>query len=94
MSLLSRLFKTQPDRREVLRPLWHRVVELTRGVRHRGRRCRGVRRADQAFGAGFFGCFGFFGSLRWRSRLPMAPSFEKCAVYAFPARSRGGARTR
>jgi cytochrome b pre-mRNA-processing protein 3 len=30
MSLLSRLFKTQPDRREVLRPLWHRVVELSR----------------------------------------------------------------
>jgi cytochrome b pre-mRNA-processing protein 3 len=30
MSLLSRLFKTQPDRREALRPLWYRVVELSR----------------------------------------------------------------
>ena len=30
MSLLSRLFKTEPDRRETLRPLWHRVVELSR----------------------------------------------------------------
>jgi cytochrome b pre-mRNA-processing protein 3 len=30
MSLFSRLFKTQPDRRETLRPLWHRIVELSR----------------------------------------------------------------
>ena len=30
MSFLSRLFKSQPDRRETLRPLWHRVVELSR----------------------------------------------------------------
>ena len=30
MSLLARLFSSQPDPREVLRPLWHRVVELSR----------------------------------------------------------------
>lgn len=30
MSLLARLFKPQPDPREALRPLWHRVVELSR----------------------------------------------------------------
>lgn len=30
MSLLQRLFKTTPDPREALRPLWHRVVELSR----------------------------------------------------------------
>jgi cytochrome b pre-mRNA-processing protein 3 len=30
MSLLARLFRSQPDPREALRPLWHRVVELSR----------------------------------------------------------------
>lgn len=30
MSLLARLFKPQPDPREALRPMWHRVVELSR----------------------------------------------------------------
>lgn len=30
MSLLQRLFKSGPDPREALRPLWHRVVELSR----------------------------------------------------------------
>ena len=30
MSLLARLFKPQPDPREGLRPLWHRIVELSR----------------------------------------------------------------
>ena len=30
MSLLARLFSSQPDPREELRPLWHRVVELSR----------------------------------------------------------------
>jgi cytochrome b pre-mRNA-processing protein 3 len=30
MSLLARLFSSQPDPRETLRPLWHRVVELSR----------------------------------------------------------------
>ena len=30
MSLLARLFNSQPDPREALRPLWHRVVELSR----------------------------------------------------------------
>jgi cytochrome b pre-mRNA-processing protein 3 len=30
MSLLTRLFKSQPDPREELRPLWHRTVELSR----------------------------------------------------------------
>src|SRR5687768_5455609 len=30
MSLLARLFRPHPDRREALRPLWHRVVELSR----------------------------------------------------------------
>ena len=30
MSLLSRLFSARPDPREELRPLWHRVVELSR----------------------------------------------------------------
>jgi cytochrome b pre-mRNA-processing protein 3 len=30
MSLLARLFRTRPDPREALRPLWHRVVEVSR----------------------------------------------------------------
>ena len=30
MSFLSRLFNPRPDPREALRPLWHRVVELSR----------------------------------------------------------------
>jgi len=30
MSLLARLFSSQPDPRATLRPLWHRVVELSR----------------------------------------------------------------
>jgi cytochrome b pre-mRNA-processing protein 3 len=30
MSLLARLFSSSPDPREALRPLWHRVVELSR----------------------------------------------------------------
>ncbi len=30
MSLLSRLFRSGPDPRDELRPLWHRVVELAR----------------------------------------------------------------
>lgn len=30
MSFLSKLFGTQPDPREAVRPLWHRVVELAR----------------------------------------------------------------
>ena len=30
MSLLARLLGTQPDPREALRPLWHRVVEIAR----------------------------------------------------------------
>jgi cytochrome b pre-mRNA-processing protein 3 len=30
MSLLARLFKPQPEPREALRPLWHRLVELSR----------------------------------------------------------------
>ena len=30
MSLLARLFTSRPDPREELRPLWHRVVELSR----------------------------------------------------------------
>ncbi len=30
MSLLARLFRPTPDPRETLRPLWHRVVELSR----------------------------------------------------------------
>src|SRR5688500_1819007 len=30
MSLLARLFSSQPDPREALRPLWRRVVELSR----------------------------------------------------------------
>ena len=30
MSLLGRLLGTQPDPREALRPLWHRVVEIAR----------------------------------------------------------------
>ena len=30
MSLLDRLFRSGPDPREALRPLWHRVVELAR----------------------------------------------------------------
>lgn len=30
MSFLSKLFGTQPDPREAVRPLWHKVVELAR----------------------------------------------------------------
>ena len=30
MNLLARLFRSQPDPREALRPLWHRVVEISR----------------------------------------------------------------
>ena len=30
MSFLSRLFSKQPDAREAVRPLWHRVVEIAR----------------------------------------------------------------
>lgn len=30
MNLLSRLFRSSPDPREALRPLWHRVVEVSR----------------------------------------------------------------
>ena len=30
MSLLQRLFRPGPDPREALRPLWHRVVEISR----------------------------------------------------------------
>jgi cytochrome b pre-mRNA-processing protein 3 len=30
MPLLDRLFRSKPDRREALRPLWHRVVEISR----------------------------------------------------------------
>ena len=30
MGFLSRLFKSEPDPREDLRPLWHRLVELSR----------------------------------------------------------------
>lgn len=30
MALLSRLFRSKPDPREALRPLWHRVVEISR----------------------------------------------------------------
>ena len=30
MNLLSRLFRSTPDPREPLRPLWHRVVEISR----------------------------------------------------------------
>src|SRR5690606_42011772 len=30
VSLLQRLFRSAPDPREALRPLWHRVVELSR----------------------------------------------------------------
>lgn len=30
MTLLTNLFRTRPDPREALRPLWHRVVELSR----------------------------------------------------------------
>ena len=30
MGFLSRLFKSEPDPREDLRPLWHRIVELSR----------------------------------------------------------------
>lgn len=30
MTLLKRLFRSEPDTREALRPLWHRVVELSR----------------------------------------------------------------
>lgn len=30
MSLISRLFSRQPDPREAVRPLWHRIVEIAR----------------------------------------------------------------
>ena len=30
MNLLTRLFRTQPDPREALRPLWHQVVAISR----------------------------------------------------------------
>lgn len=30
MKLLSRLFRSEPDAREALRPLWHRVVAISR----------------------------------------------------------------
>ena len=30
MSLISRLFRSAPDPREGLRPLWHRIVALSR----------------------------------------------------------------
>lgn len=30
MSILARLFRSRPDPREELRPLWHRVVEIAR----------------------------------------------------------------
>lgn len=30
MNLLARLFRSSPDPREALRPLWHRVVEMAR----------------------------------------------------------------
>ena len=30
MNLLARLFRSAPDPREALRPLWHRVVEISR----------------------------------------------------------------
>ncbi len=30
MTFLSRLFRTRPDPREALRPLWHRTVEIAR----------------------------------------------------------------
>jgi len=30
MNLLSRLFRSTPDPREALRPLWHRVVDISR----------------------------------------------------------------
>jgi cytochrome b pre-mRNA-processing protein 3 len=30
MNLLARLFRSPPDPREALRPLWHRVVEISR----------------------------------------------------------------
>jgi len=30
MSIFTRLFKSEPDPREDLRPLWHRIVELSR----------------------------------------------------------------
>jgi len=30
MPLLNRLFRSKPDPREALRPLWHRVVEISR----------------------------------------------------------------
>ena len=30
LSLLARLFRTAPDRKDALRPLWHRTVELAR----------------------------------------------------------------
>lgn len=30
MSVLSRLFRSRPDPRDALRPLWHRVVEIAR----------------------------------------------------------------
>src|SRR5690606_22312251 len=33
MSLINRLFRTRPDPREELRPLWHRSVEISREPR-------------------------------------------------------------
>jgi cytochrome b pre-mRNA-processing protein 3 len=30
MALLARLFRSTPNRREALRPLWHRIVEISR----------------------------------------------------------------
>lgn len=33
MSFLSRLFRSSPDPRESMRPLWHRVVEISRDPR-------------------------------------------------------------
>lgn len=30
MNLISRLFRSAPDRRDALRPLWHRIVALSR----------------------------------------------------------------
>ncbi|BBC72014.1 conserved hypothetical protein [Altererythrobacter sp. B11] len=36
MSVFSRLFRTRPDPREEMRPLWHRVVEISRHPRWYG----------------------------------------------------------
>src|SRR6185437_15770804 len=69
------------------------ALARSRQVAHKGhaaltlrarRRNRKAAAPNQVFGAGFFGCLGFFGSLRCLSRLPMErPSFTKRAVYAF-----------